>query len=215
MKNSGAPRPGPQLASSFALLTVFHTAGNEYMSDTPRGSTPLAIIVMGVSGSGKSTLGSLLAQALGCPFLEGDDFHAPEAIAKMRSGQPLTDDDRWPWLDRIGADLRLAVAGSGVAVAACSALKRAYRDRLREATGFAVQFVLLDAGREELQRRLSSRTGHYMPAGLLASQIDTLEPPDRDEPVIRLDAQQPSALLRDCVLQHLTLLPQRNPHSSQ
>jgi gluconokinase len=177
------------------------------MSENSRGVTPLAIIVMGVAGSGKSTLGSLLAHAIACPFLEGDDFHAPEAIAKMRSGEPLTDEDRWPWLDRIGADLRLAVGSSGVAVAACSALKRAYRDRLRQAIGFAVQFVLLEAGRDELRRRLTDRTGHYMPAGLLASQIDALEPPERDEPVIRLDAQQPPDVLCEQVLHALAQMP--------
>lgn len=175
------------------------------MSESSRSLTPQAIIVMGVAGSGKSTLGAALALAIGCPFREGDDFHAPEAIAKMRTGKPLGDDDRWPWLDRIAADVKLAVAHSGIAVAACSALKRAYRDRLRERIGFPVLFVLLQAQHDELKRRLTHRSGHYMPAGLLASQIDTLEPPEHDEPVIRLDAEQPPPVLRDQVLQYLGL----------
>jgi gluconokinase len=164
---------------------------------------PLAIVIMGVAGSGKSTLGAELSRAIACPFLEGDDFHAPEAIAKMRAGIPLTDNDRWPWLDRIGASIKIAVADNGIGIVSCSALKRSYRDRLRQIIGFPVLFVLLEAGHDELQRRLSSRVGHYMPAGLLASQIDTLEPPDRDEPVLRLDGQQPPAALRDQVLHFL------------
>lgn len=173
------------------------------MSVLSRGSAPQAIIVMGVSGSGKSTLGTQLANALACPFLEGDAFHSPESVAKMRAGQPLTDEDRWPWLDRVAADMQIEVARSGIAVAACSALRRVYRDRLRRGIHFPVLFVLLEVGREELRQRISSRTGHYMPVALLASQIDTLEPPDRDEPVIRLDAEQPPALLCEQVLQYL------------
>jgi len=174
------------------------------VSELFRGVAPLAIIVMGVAGSGKSTLGGQLAAAIGCPFLEGDAFHAPEAIEKMRAGEPLTDDDRWPWLDRVGRGVADAVAGSGLAVAACSALKRSYRDRLRRTIGIPVLFVLLEAGQEELKRRLSSRPGHYMPAGLLPSQLDTLEPPGSDEQVLTLDGEQPPAALRDAVLAALS-----------
>lgn len=152
---------------------------------------PLAVIVMGVSGSGKSTLGAALATAIGCPFLEGDDFHAPESVEKMRAGIPLTDADRWPWLDRLGAAIGSRVANGAIAVAACSALKRAYRDRLRQAIAAPVGFVLMDAGHEELLRRLTARTRHYMPASLLTSQLDTLERPQPDEPAIALDATRP------------------------
>jgi len=152
---------------------------------------PLAVIVMGVSGTGKSTLGAALAAAIGCPFLEGDGFHAPESVEKMRAGIPLTDDDRWPWLDRLGAALGSEVASNGIAVAACSALKRAYRDRLRNAIPAPVGFVLMDATREELLRRLTARTQHYMPASLLTSQLDTLERAQPDEPAIALDATRP------------------------
>jgi gluconokinase len=157
---------------------------------------------MGVSGSGKSTLGVALAAAIGCPFLEGDDFHAPEAVEKMRAGIPLTDDDRWPWLDRLGSALGSEVARNKIAVAACSALKKAYRDRLRQAIPAPVGFVLMDANPEELLRRLTARTHHYMPASLLTSQLDTLERPQPEhdagrpgEPAIALDATRPVATL--------------------
>lgn len=146
---------------------------------------------MGVSGSGKSTLGALLADAFGCPFLEGDDFHDEAAVAKMRAGQPLVDADRWPWLDRLGRALGEAAAAEGCAVAACSALRRCYRDRLIDAAGGQVRFVLLDAAREELERRMSARPGHYMPTSLLDSQLETLERPGADEPVMTLHSDAP------------------------
>ncbi len=146
---------------------------------------------MGVSGCGKSTLGTALASTLGCAFLEGDDFHAPEAVAKMRAGIPLTDADRWPWLDRLGRALGARIAAEGIAVAACSALRRVYRDRLREVIQAPVGFALLEAGSEELLRRLTSRPHHYMPPSLLTSQLATLEPPQPDELAITLDATRP------------------------
>lgn len=169
-----------------------------------RGLAPLAIIIMGVSGSGKSTLGKELASALSLPFLEGDEFHTPEAIAKMRAAVPLTDDDRWPWLDSLGRAIGAAVADAGVAVAACSALKRTYRDRLRKTIGAPVCFVLLDGERDELWRRLSNRTGHFMPDRLLSSQLDTLERPQADESAMTLDAGRPPGALREQVITWLT-----------
>src|ERR1043165_2693670 len=108
-----------------------------------RSLRPLALIAMGVSGSGKSTLGKALADAVGCPFLEGDDFHSPESVQKMRAGTPLTDADRWPWLERLGRAIGTAVAEHGITVASCSSLKRIYRDRLRETIAIPVCFVLL------------------------------------------------------------------------
>lgn len=152
---------------------------------------PSAIIVMGVSGSGKSTLGAELARRLDCRFLEGDSFHDSAAVAKMRSGVPLDDEDRWPWLDRIGAGLRAAVEADGLAVAACSALKRCYRGRLEAAAGVPTSFLLPDVRRDELVRRMNNRPGHYMPSSLLDSQIATLEPPATDEPVLLLDGTAP------------------------
>lgn len=154
----------------------------------PSPSTGLAIIAMGVSGSGKSTLGALLASKLDCRFLEGDAFHDARAIAKMSAGQPLDDDDRWPWLDRLGQAASQALASGGRVVAACSALRRRYRERLRDAISAPTRFVLLDASHDELVRRLTHRSGHYMPASLLHSQLATLERPEVDEPVLTLDA---------------------------
>jgi gluconokinase len=145
---------------------------------------------MGVSGSGKSTLGTELARRLQCDFLEGDAFHSADSVAKMRSGQPLDDEDRWPWLDRIAAGLHDAAGAKGTAVAACSALKRVYRDRLAQAVGMPLLFVFLDTtDSSELARRLVHRADHYMPASLLASQLDTLEELGLDERAVTLDAE--------------------------
>ena len=166
---------------------------------------PTAVIIMGVAGSGKSTLGAYLGQALDCPFLEGDDFHSAEAVAKMRGGQPLTDTDRWPWLDRLGGAIADVVKARGIAVAACSALRRCYRDRLIDAIGAPTRFVLLDSARGELQRRLASRSGHYMPPTLLDSQLATMEAPAADEHAITLDAGEPVATLAREALAWLTL----------
>jgi gluconokinase len=157
--------------------------------------SPMAIIVMGVAGSGKSTLGAALANQIDCPFLEGDEFHSPESVEKMRAGTPLTDADRWPWLDRLGGAIGAKVASDGIAVAACSALRRAYRDRLREVIPAPTCFVLLDADREELLHRMTHRPHHYMPASLLTSQLDTLERPQPDERAITLDARRPAPVL--------------------
>ena len=146
---------------------------------------------MGVSGSGKSTLGPLLAQTLNGRFLEGDAFHDAKNVEKMRAGQPLQDEDRWAWLDRIGAELNAAVAANGIGVAACSALKRRYRERLAGVIQAPLALVFLDADENELIRRLERRPNHYMPPSLLASQLQALEPPDPQEPAMTLDARQP------------------------
>lgn len=155
---------------------------------------------MGVSGCGKSTLGALLAQTLECPFLEGDDFHSADAVEKMRNGTPLTDEDRWPWLERLGHAIASAKADHGVAVAACSALRKTYRDRLRATIGGPVRFVMLDNDRDALLARLGNRPGHYMPASLLDSQLATLERPLPDEGAMILTTDMPAETLRDRVL---------------
>ena len=155
----------------------------------------MAIVIMGVSGSGKSTLGALLAARLGCSFIEGDAFHAPASIEMMRAGRPLTDVERWPWLDRVSAALAAKVSAQGIAVAACSALKRAYRDRIVDAVPAATRFVLLEDDPDELRRRLAQRAGHYMPPSLLASQFATLERPAPDEAALTLRTQVPPELL--------------------
>lgn len=141
---------------------------------------PLCIVVMGVCGSGKSAVASALGQQLGMPALDADDLHAPEAVARMGAGIPLQDEDRWPWLDRVGARLREAAGGTGLVVA-CSALRRSYRDRLRAACP-GLRFVFLDGDEALLAARLAARQGHYMPASLLPSQLRTLERPGADEP---------------------------------
>ena len=140
----------------------------------------LAVIVMGVSGSGKSTVAAGIAAALGLHFIDGDGLHSAASVALMQAGTPLRDEDRWPWLDRIGARLSDAAQWpDGVAVA-CSALRRAYRDRIRAAAP-GVRFVFLDGPAELVRARMTGRTGHYMPSALLESQLQTLEPPGADE----------------------------------
>ncbi|MEV6398766.1 gluconokinase [Streptomyces sp. NPDC051907] len=147
-------------------------------------STPHVVVVMGVAGTGKTTVGPLLAAALGVPYAEGDDFHPPANIAKMSAGTPLEDADRWPWLDAVGqwAHGRAGLGG----VVSSSALKRVYRDRLRAAAPDAV-FLHLTGDRALIERRMSERTGHFMPAALLDSQFATLEPLQSDEAGVRVD----------------------------
>jgi gluconokinase len=165
---------------------------------------PLAVIVMGVSGSGKSTLAAALAGAIHCPFLEGDEFHSPESVQKMHAGTPLTDDDRWPWLERLGGALGTAAASDGIAVASCSALKKIYRDRLRQSIAVPVHFVLLAPSRDELERRMTARTGHFMPPALLTSQLNTLERPLPDERALTLNGSDSTAVACEKVIAWLT-----------
>jgi gluconokinase len=143
------------------------------------------IVVMGVSGSGKSTVGSALAQRLRVPFLDADALHPPANIAKMTAGEPLNDDDRYPWLEKVGEWLAGHRDGG---VVACSALKRKYRDQLR-AHCPRVEFLHLRGSPEVIGRRLAARSGHFMPPALLQSQFDALEPLGADERgvVINLD----------------------------
>ncbi len=150
-------------------------------------SAPACVIVMGVTACGKSSVGEQLAARLGWPFLEGDTLHPPSNIARMRAGQPLDDADRAPWLAAIGAWIDARLAAGESSVVACSALKRSYRDALRSGRP-GVRFAWLRVGRAELQRRLQQRQHHFMPAALLDSQLDTLEPPQPDEPAIVIDA---------------------------
>lgn len=151
--------------------------------------TPLRLIVMGVSGCGKSTIAAALSEHLSLDMVDGDDLHLPESVAKMRSGISLKDADRWPWLDRVSAYL-LEDHAQGCVVA-CSALKREYRDRIRQQAG-DVCFVFLDGDFDLIQNRMQQRVGHYMQAGLLSSQFRTLEKPQPDETdVIRLPITEP------------------------
>jgi carbohydrate kinase (thermoresistant glucokinase family) len=137
---------------------------------------PAAIIVMGVSGSGKSTIGALLAEALGWPFADADGFHPAANVAKMAAGQPLTDADRWPWLDAIAAHIGASRTAGQPVVVACSALRRAYRERLRAGHGDLI-FPHLAGAPEVIAMRQAARQGHFMPPSLMASQFATLEDP--------------------------------------
>ena len=145
------------------------------------------VVVMGVSGSGKTTVGAALADALGLAFVDGDSLHPAANVAKMEAGIPLDDADRAPWLDAIGA-----VLAAGPVVIACSALKRAYRDRLRAAAP-RLQLVFLDGSPALLAARMAARPGHFMPTTLLDSQLATLERPGADEHALTADIATPAA----------------------
>jgi carbohydrate kinase (thermoresistant glucokinase family) len=160
---------------------------NEGLPPEGRRPTP-RIVVMGVSGCGKSTVGAALAARLGLPFIEGDALHDPASVAKMAAGAPLCDADRWPWLDRIGAAL---AAPPGGAVAACSALRRAYRDRLRVAVP-GLAFLHLAGDRATIAARMATRPHHFMPPALIDSQFATLEPPDAEPDVLTLPVTLPA-----------------------
>jgi gluconokinase len=151
---------------------------------------PSVLVVMGVSGSGKSTLAARLAERLGWPFKEGDELHPAANIAKMTSGQPLDDADRAPWLEAIGGWIDRWLAAGSHGVITCSALKRAYRDTLREGRP-GVEFVFLDLDQATIADRLEHRRGHYWPPKLLASQFADLQRPAPDEPVIVVDGAKP------------------------
>ena len=145
----------------------------------------MIIIIMGVSGSGKTTLGRALAETLSWHFIEGDDFHPPGNVDKMRRGQQLTDADRRPWLAALNAVLRKHMADREGAVLACSALKKAYREQLSAGLDDP-RFVVLCGDPTVIRQRLTERAGHFMPASLLDSQIEALEPPV-DAVFVRID----------------------------
>jgi gluconokinase len=153
------------------------------------------IVVMGVAGSGKTTIASGLAEKLGVPFVEGDSLHPVANVKKMSAGIPLTDEDRWPWLEAIGVRMEMErETGHGVVVS-CSALRHAYRDCLRKEVHGTVHFILLDGSRELISDRMKKRKGHFMPSVLLDSQFATLEKPTPDEHAVILDISHPVPLL--------------------
>ena len=163
----------------------------------------IALVVMGVSGSGKSTVAAGVAAALGLGFIDGDSLHPPASVARMQAGTPLTDADRWPWLERIAARLAGEREWPDGLVIACSALRRAYRDRIR-AGAPGVRFVFLDGPAELIRARMAGRSGHYMPESLLASQLQTLEPPGADEvDVQRLDIGLPAEAVIEAAVRAL------------
>lgn len=146
------------------------------------------IIVMGVSGCGKSVVGAGIAAGLGIGFVDGDDLHPAANVAKMSRGDPLDDADRAPWLDRVGAEL----AAAGALVIACSALKRAYRDRIRAAAGGPVTFVHLAGDKALIAGRMAARSDHFMPMSLLDSQFAALEIPGPEEAAVSVDIAPPT-----------------------
>jgi len=151
------------------------------------GSPPTMVVVMGVSASGKSTVGRLLAQRLGWPFVEGDDLHPAENVAKMTAGHALDDTDREPWLHALTGLLRAATRAHSSTVVTCSALRHAYRDALRAAAP-GVWFLYLALDQEIARERISNRAEHFMPTQLLDSQYETLEPLRAGEPGLTVDA---------------------------
>lgn len=176
---------------------------NHPTSDRPAPSRPI-LVVMGISGSGKSTVGGILAGRLGWKLEEGDDLHPPTNVAKMASGVPLTDEDRWPWLDRVAEWIQRQTAAGSPGIITCSALRRAYRDRLR---GDNVVFVHLTGSRETVGRRLTARTDHFMPSALLDSQIAALEPLEPDENALVVDIGRAADEAATEIIQRLGLGP--------
>lgn len=166
---------------------------------------PPLVVVMGVSGSGKTTIGTLVAHELGVQFIDGDSLHPLENVQKMAAGTPLDDDDRWPWLEIVGRTLHEHGERREGLVVACSALKRAYRERIRSQAPSAL-FLHLDGTLEVLTRRIEGRSGHFMPAALLKSQIETLEPLAQEEGGYVLNIDQPVADMVDDAVTRLRAL---------
>lgn len=188
------PEPSLQKSSSSPVQEV----GRSWDEAAPR-----LIVVLGVCGCGKSTLGASLAKHLKKPFLDGDDFHPAENKEKMLQGTPLNDADRWPWLDALARSLAAQGREAGLAVAACSALRRVYRERLVAVAAEPILFVMLNGSSELIAQRLASRTGHFMPATMLQSQLAILEPPQADEQAITLDISQSVPFMVRQVHDHL------------
>ena len=163
----------------------------------PRSEAARRIVLMGVAGCGKSTVGAALAERLGAVYLDGDTLHPPANIAKMSRGEPLTDEDRWPWLAIVG---RRLAEPDGVLILGCSALKRRYRDLIREEAGAPVTFVHLSGSKELIASRMGARTGHFMPTSLIESQFAALEPPTPDENAIAVDIGEPIGRMVDRIV---------------
>lgn len=171
------------------------TAASRLHSEAPR-----RIVLMGVAGSGKSVVGMALAERLGATYVDGDDLHPPENIAKMSRGEPLTDQDRRPWLIRVGRKL---AQSEGVVVIGCSALKRRYRDLIRREAHGAVAFVHLSGSKRLITARMAARTGHFMPTSLIDSQFAALEPPAKDENAVTVDIDQTISKIVETIVSRL------------
>ena len=170
-------------------------------------TSPCALIVMGVSGSGKTTIGERLAARISWRYEDADTFHPPGNVAKMSAGQPLTDEDRRPWLAEVTARIDGYLEAGQPAVLACSLLKRRYRDQITAARP-TVRIVFLDVSRDVLAARLGARHGHFFPATLLESQLADLEPPQPAERLLVVaETGQPAAAIVDGIIRQLQLRP--------
>jgi gluconokinase len=170
----------------------------------PPDAAPRALIVMGVSGSGKTTIGEQLAARIGWRYEDADTFHPASNVAKMSAGQPLTDEDRWPWLRAIAAEIDRTIEAGERIVIGCSALRRVYRDILVHGRS-DIRIVYLDGTQALIAGRLGERKGHFMPPGLLTSQFGTLEPPTPDEHVATVAIDKPVETIVDDILRQLEL----------
>eukprot|EP00041_Stephanoeca_diplocostata_P017099 m.340301 g.340301 ORF g.340301 m.340301 type:complete len:180 (-) comp20592_c0_seq3:2680-3219(-) len=173
----------------------------------------MIVVVMGVSGSGKTTVGTMLSERLQFRFAEGDDFHPRGNISKMASGIALNDMDRWPWLDSIACEMKMAKAQGENLVVACSALKKIYRQRLMAKSGCELHLVLLNGDRDDIFHRMSTREDHFMSPKLLDSQLATLEQPDDDEgnvSIIEINNRTPEDIVSLIVKALDTALPKRS-----
>ena len=173
------------------------------MSDET-GENPCALVVMGVSGSGKSTIADKLAERLSWTFEDGDRFHPASNVAKMSAGVPLTDEDRWPWLQAIADEIDRVCKAGERAVIACSALKRAYRDILVHGRN-DVRIIFLNGTQELIAGRLAARKGHFMPPGLLKSQFATLQPPEANEHPVTVSIDAKVETIIDEIIRQLKL----------
>ncbi|OHV81929.1 gluconokinase [Ensifer sp. LCM 4579] len=158
------------------------------------------MVLMGVAGCGKSSVGAALARRIDAVYLDGDDLHPAANIQKMSQGIALSDEDRWPWLTRVGETL---AAGSGPTIIGCSALRRAYRDHITRVVGAPVTFIHLVGSVEVIEKRMRARQGHFMPPALLASQFAALEPPAADENAISVNIDQPLEAIVDSIATQL------------
>ena len=175
---------------------------------------PCALIVMGVSGSGKSTIADKLAERLRWSYEDGDKFHPASNVAKMSAGHPLTDEDRWPWLQAIADEIDRVCRAGQRAVIACSALKRAYRDILVHGRS-DVRIIYLKGTQELIARRLATRKNHFMPPGLLDSQFRALEPPDTRENPVTVSIDAPVDAIVDDIIRGLRLSPAESDANSR
>ncbi len=164
----------------------------------------MILVVMGVCGCGKSSVGARLAAHMGCDFIEGDDYHPPANRAKMATGTPLTDEDRWPWLDQLAQEMVDRQQAGQSAVVACSALREVYRDRLR-ASGTEPVFIHLTGDPAMIGARMAARANHFMPTDLLDSQLATLEPAGEGEVLHGFDIAPPGAVVAKEIIKRLAL----------